>query len=329
MDGIVQVPIAKGKKELAWYVAASIENGGNNLTPTVNMRIDKDADFVALRRYLVQWPSYGTGADHAVGLDPTLKLPAQTAVLLRDGGTRRGLGLASAYARSVILDADPDRSQAMEKGMTSAMYLKAASNFFAEISNPGAAGTAWTGDLYLVLEGYNLYPNLPPEFGKTITQYSLGDFSLASSALIAEPASGGSTIDGQYIVMTNNGDGKVLVKGMSITCVDNGGLGVDVTDKILPCLGFNVTDTTSGGKAWVRSPGLASGQTISLPALLMTYGNRRLRFCRPRLIDETGSLKVQLVFPQIPAALAYLADAHTATWPVNITVNFYGDLLPK
>ena len=161
MRGIIKLPLATGKKELTWYIGRALVAGTGQLSPTVTLRVNRDADFVAKRLWLVQWPQISSDA---------LALPAQTSVRLRDGGTQRGLSLQAGFNRSMILDCDIDRANAAHIGLPSPFLIRKNNNLFCEVNNPGAGVTPWVGDLFLVAEGFKVYPGVAEDVPHTIEE---------------------------------------------------------------------------------------------------------------------------------------------------------------
>jgi hypothetical protein len=312
--GVVQVPVENGKKELGWYVGQTVVNGTVNPNPIVSLRVERDADFLIKKLFLVQWPSAPGGAQ-----DPNLRLPPQASVTLRDGGTRRPLSLLSGIAQAMVLDATP-RDTAMHLGLPCPFLVRAANNLYAEITNP--SGVAWTGDLYLVAEGFKVLPQLAEEIPAKIKSYAV-PYSLNVNALLSSPAAASGNITGQFMSLTNDGAGKFLVKGMVILIRDANNN--DKTSVILPALGLQIIDSTAGNKQWVNN-GIAQAGAIHCPASLLTYGGSWVPFCQPRYIDPMGTLKIQAVFSDIPAVVAAVNAA--ATWPLTMTISLYGSLLP-
>lgn len=312
--GVIQLPLESGKQELVWCVGSAIVNGQNVTNPVVSMQVDRDADFVAKRLWLVQWPSI---------VSASLPLPPRTSVVLRDGGTKRALSLVAGYSKALILDCDPAKAQAAYLGLPSPFLMRANSNLFAEIANPDAAATPWTGDLYLVAEGFKLYPNLPLDIPRTVESYAI-PYALDTNLIVQNPSTGAAYIAGQVATITNNGEGKFLAKGLTIQAIDNAGL--DKTSALLMALGVQLSDSTAGQKPWVRNPTAGQGLT-QVPVLVPTMHGAFLPFATPRLIDENGVVQIQLVWSSIAAALAYVNAA--ATWPVTFTFSLYGALLPR
>lgn len=311
--GVFKLPLEDGRKELAWYAGRQIVNGGNQVNPTVPLKVERDADFVAKRLFLVQWPLAGNN---------NLELPADATVTLRDGTTKRGLSLVPQSARN-INDANPARMVSAFLGLPAPYLIKANNFIYAEIAAPSAATTPWVGDLYLIAEGFKVYPHQAEEFPATITSYAI-PFTLNANQQISSPAAGSSLVAGQFITVTNNGEGKFLAKGMRVRIVD--ALGVDRTDVLLPFLAFAVTDSTSGTKRWNQDT--SQDATFPLiPAAIMTLGQTFLPFNTPRYIDPNGVIQVQVIWPAIPAAQAAVAAA--AAFPVIMSVEFAGGLLPR
>lgn len=312
--GVIQLPLERGKQELTWYVGSAVVNGQNVTNPVVPLQVDRDADFVAKRLWLIQWPST---------TDASLKLPPRSSAILRDGGTKRALSLVAGFNRALALDCDPAHATAAWLGLPSPFLIRNNSNLFAEVANPGAAATAWTGDLYIVAEGFKVYPNLPVDIPRTVESYAI-PYALDTNLITLDPSAAPANIAAQIATITNNGEGKFLAKGLTVQAIDNAG--ADKTDALLRCLGIQVTDTTAGMKQWVRNP--TAGQGIPhCPILIPTLHGAFLPFATPRLIDENGVVQIQLVFSNIAAALAYVSGA--AAWPVTFTFSLYGALLPR
>jgi len=315
--GIVKLPLEKGRKELAWYVGNAGVYGTNQVNPVVPLKVERDADFVVKRLFLVQWPSVPAVSD------VNLALPATANALIRDGGTKRGLQLVGSYARGLFFDANPAKMAAAYLGLSCPFLIRANNSLFVELSNPGAVGTPWAGDLYLVAEGFKIYPFQAEEFPSTITQYAV-PFELNGNLQMQDPNAGSQYVAGQYVVITNNGEGKMLVKGMKVVVID--AAGIDRTAAILPCLSFNIIDSTSGTKRWVQNTNQGVNHP-ACPASLMTMAQTFLPWNMPRYIDPNGTVQIQVVFPQQAALLAPLTGI--GTWPFNISISLFGALLPR
>ena len=188
------------------------------------------------------------------------------------------------------------------------------------MTNP--LGKTLAGDLYLVAEGYKVFPRLPEEVPAKVMSYA-APYSLNGNGIIADPNALASNQTSQILTIQNNGDGKFIAKGMIISLVDPTGAGV--TSAILPGLGFQVQDSTSGNKAWVFNGNPTSGP-IHCPASIMTYMNGYIPFNTPKYIDPSGTIKVQFVFPSDAASLLALSGA--AAWPIMASVTIFGALLP-
>jgi hypothetical protein len=313
--GVFKLPLEEGRKELAWYAGRQVVNGTNQLNPTVPLKVERDADFVAKRLFLVQWPP--------AAVNPlNLELPADSTVTLRDGTTKRGLSLVPQSAR-LLNDANPQKMVAAFLGLPAPYLIKANNFIYAEIATPSAGVTPWPGDLYLIAEGFKIYPHQAEEFPATITSYAI-PFTMNGNAQVSSPAVGSSSVAGQFITITNNGEGKFLAKGMRVRIIDAAGL--DRTDALMPYLAFAITDSTSGTKRWNQDT--SQDATFPLiPALVMTLGQTFLPFNMPRYIDPNGTIQVQVIWPSIVAAQVIVAAA--ATFPVIMSIEFQGGLLPR
>jgi hypothetical protein len=316
--GIIKLPLENGRKELAWYVGNANVQGASNVNFVVPLKVERDADFVCKRMWLVQWPASIAGTP-----DQDLALPAAATAILRDGGTSRGLALVPSSARMLFPDASKTRMVASWLGLPSPFLIRANNALFVEVNNPAAGATPWTGNIYLCAEGFKVYPYLPEEFPATIEQYAV-PFDLDANASILSPAAAAANVQGQSIILTNNGEGKMLVKGMRLRLIS--GAGVDVTDTLLPFLGFNIIDSTSGSKKWVQNTNQDSGLPF-IPASILTLNNTFLPWSSTRYIDPNGVIQLQVLFPQDAATIAYLAA--NFAWPVQFNVSFNGALLPR
>lgn len=316
--GIIQLPLESGKKELNWYVGKASVAATTETNPVVAMRINRDADFVARRLWLVQYPNTVLIGSPAAA---NYQLPLGTSVILRDGGTQRGLSLVGGFNRAMLNDCAPERALLADRGLPSPFLIRNNNNLFAEISNPAAAVTPWVGDLYLVAEGYKVYPGVAEDIPRTIEAYSI-PFNLNTNFVAADPAAAAANITQQVATITNNGEGKFLAKGLVIQAIDNAG--VDRTTDISAALAFNFADSTSGTKSWVQNQN-PTADIVGCPFNIMTINGSNLPFNTPRLLDENAVIKMQFVFSSL--ATAYLSAA--ATWPVTFSVSLYGSLLPR
>lgn len=325
MRGIIELPIEKGKKELSWIVGTAQvqgQSGASAVNPVINLTTPNDADFVARRLFLVRWPTFTQVGPPAFTVDPNLSLPDDTAVLIREGSTRRGLSLQAGFARAILPDATPAVMAAAQLGLPAPFLMRANTALLAEISRPSAAATAWQGDLLLVAEGYKVYPYLPEEIPAAIRQFAV-PFSLNANGIVSNPNAAPANIAGQVITISNDGGGKFLAKRMRVRIVDSAG--VDKTAALLPCLGFQITDTTSGSKNWITDQ--TQNILAKVPVSLLTMGGTDLFFNTPRYIDPAGSVSIKVIWSDIAAALTYVAGA--AAFPVTVSVSLDGALLPR
>jgi hypothetical protein len=316
MRGVIKLPLEQGRKELAWYAGRAVVNGTGQISPTIPLKVERDADFVAKRLFLVQWPSYG------VNVDPNLSMPDETSVTIRDGATKRALSVVPQSARN-IPDANPLKMDANFLGLAAPYLIRSNNSIFAEVTNPVAGASNWTGDIFLIAEGFKVYPNVPEEFPATITGYAI-PFSLNANSVVLSPAAGQAFIAGQFVVISNSGEGKFLAKGLRLRIIDSNG--TDRTNLVLPCLALAINDTTSGSKRWNQDTSQDATYPL-IPASIMTMGQTFLPFNTPRYIDPNGVVQVQIIFSDIAAAVA--AVNAVGVWPCTFYVELYGALLPR
>lgn len=317
MRGIILLPQDPGLKELTYYIGKAAVAGTNDEAPIVPLRVNRDADFVAKRMWLMQ---FGIGADTDAARAGTL--PPRSTVKLVDGTTQRSLSLLGGFNRAMLNDCAPSRATSAWLGLPSPYLIRNNNNVFAEVVNPGAAGTPWQGDLYFVLEGHKIYPNQPETIPRTIEAYSL-PYALNTNKSIAQPTLAAGNLNNQIATITNNGEGKFLAKGFDFQIIDANG--VDRTQALLPIIGFQVTDTTSGTKEWMQNQTANVGRTF-LPGAIFNMHSSTLPFSTPRFIDENGVIQVGVNFADNAASLVYAA---TFNWPMQISVVFHGSLLPR
>jgi len=317
MRGVIELPLESGLQLLCWNIGSAIVNGTNQVNATVALQNERDADFIMKRAWLLQYPLF-TGA----AADLNLALPPQTSVRFTDGGTKRSLSLLAGFAQAMIPDTNPNKAARAWLGLPCPFLMRANSTLYAEITNPGAAAVAWVGDILLVAEGYKLFPGREEVIPRSIKQYAI-PYGLNTNAIVANPAAAAGNISGQTVIITNNGEGRFIAKGFQVQMID--AAGVDRTNALLACVGFNIKDSTTGYQTWVRNPNQGAG-VVACPASVLNLHQSMLPFNTPRFIDPNGSLEIQVVFPNIAAALAYLNAA--ATWPVTFTININGALLP-
>ncbi len=319
MKGVISLPLLPGKRELSWYVGSAITAGLNTTNPVVPLKVERDADFVAKRVFLVQWPP------NPGGVDPDLALPATTLGQMKDGATSRGLSLSAISVRALFNDANRARMIAAQLGLPCPFLIRANNNVFVELANPSAATLPWTGNLFLVMEGFKVYPDVPEDFPSTIKSYAV-PFDLSVQQAINSPAAAVANITGQTITLTNNGEGKMLVKGMKVRVIDANG--VDQTDALLPWVGFNIIDSTSGNKYWAQNTqSVLPGGRPFVPAQVMTLAGTFMPWCSTRYIDPNGNVQIQVTFSDIAAAVA--AVGAIGTWPMTFHVTLFGALLPR
>lgn len=317
MRGIIELPIEKGKRELNWVVGtAQVDGtvGASATNPVVNMTTSRDADFVAKRKFFVRWPAIAPA-------DANLTVPADTSLVERESSSQRALGLVPGFAKTLFPDANPVQMLASQLGLPSPRLIKANTNYLIEVARPTAAGTAWSGDLFVVYEGFKVYPYLPEDIPAKIKAYSV-DFGMNANMSLQDPSTLASFIQGQRLTISNDGSGKFLAKRLKVRLVDANG--VDRTDALTPVLAFNIKDSTSGDKHWVgnNNPGVSA----FVPVALLTMGGSDLFFNTPRYIDPNGVVTVEIFFAGSAAALAY---AHgVGAWPMALSVSLDGSLLP-
>lgn len=311
--GIIRLPVEQGLQQLNWYVGRAEVDQNNDTNPVVQVRVNNDADFVAKRLWLFQWPNTVSAGT----------LPADTSVLFRDGGTNRGLALAAGFSRAIANDLSTVRATTAYLGLPSPFLIRRKNNLFVELTRPSAASTVWAGDIFCVLEGFKIYPGQAEMVAKTISQYAI-PYSLDSNIEVVQPTAAAANAQNQRTTITNNGEGQFLAKAFSFQAIDAGQN--DVTDALRPLLGFQFTDTTSGNREWINQQAASTKATLC-PAGVIDMAGTLLPFNTPRYIDSNGSIRVDLLFDNSTAS--FVAIAAAATWPVTFTFNFHGALIVR
>lgn len=324
--GIIKLPVEMGRKELVWLVGRALVQGSNVVNPIVQIRNNKDADYVVKRLWLVYGPPAaapgGTPGPEFPGY--TWALPADASVTLREGTTSRELSLAGGLAQSMVANFGAVRAPNVMLGLPAPYLMRANSVLTAEVACPSRAGTAWDKDLYLVAEGYKLYPNESEPIPASIQAYAL-PYRLNGTINLVEPnpANVGSLSE-QILTITNNGEGKFIAKGMSVMFQMPGS--VEGTMNYLSGVGINIDDSTSGSKPWVQDATPNAGIVrCPLPAIIGNYAE--LPWCAPRLLDENAVVRVRFVWEAYQVTGGYIGSL--GAFPMNCSVSLFGALLPR
>lgn len=62
------------------------------------------------------------------------------------------------------------------------------------------------------------------------------------------------------------------------------------------------------------------------PLPILRMGGTFLPFNHPRYIDPAGTVKIQVVWSDLAASIAYVAGA--AAFPITVSVSLFGAMLP-
>lgn len=145
--------VANGRRELGWevgYLPLATANG--SASPVIGITVNNDADFVAVRPYLIQAGVAGAG----------IPIPPSVTIQVRDSATGdtffRQPGAALGFFAQPYSPGSPQSSGRFvtnQEGYPAPHIMKRGSSVFFEISNP--TGYTFVGDLYVVYEGYRVY----------------------------------------------------------------------------------------------------------------------------------------------------------------------------
>jgi hypothetical protein len=318
--GIINLPLEKGRKELSWQVGRGIVQGTNLTNVVIGLRINKDADFVATRLWLVQSPC---DAPYSVVKQAGL-LPTDASVIYKYGGAgNQKLSLAAGSALAMnALSMDTREQVLMSKGLPAPFLLGANTVLYAEVTCPSRSVTPWAGDLYLVAEGYKLYPNEAEFMPKTVNAYAL-PYCLNGSLDLIQPAAGTpASFSEQQVTITNDGEGTFIAKGIRFGFNPCNGADPAALRDMLSQVGINILDSTSGSKEWVQDSTPNAG-VVRCPAGIITGNYGFIPWSMPRFLDENANLRVRFVFEP------WQTWPGSWTFPTNVTVSLYGALLPR
>lgn len=167
--GIVEVDIARGRRELGWEVGYSAQNGLTTASFTAAIVLNNDADFVAKRLWVAQ---FGTDAP----LDPRISVQirdgATAQVMQRVAGSPYALGCGIPVGPAASATGLPWGKFAMTPmGLPAPYVIRRGSSVFLDFAN--ASGLTIAGDIYVALEGYRVFPGEPEDVPAKIKGYAL------------------------------------------------------------------------------------------------------------------------------------------------------------
>lgn len=299
MRGVVQVDIAKGRRELGWEIGYGDLDGATDLNPVTTFTVNNDADFVATRLWAGLWSNTAvTGQSGA--------LPPQVKCQLRDARTGKtyflqparldGIaamsmgGLAAAAVVGVRPNAVLPPLVNTVYGLPAPIVIRKASSMFVEFTVP--AGFTWPGDLYMGLEGFRVYPGqadpIPATIAGAASTY-LWNGTITPGALGAGLQKIGT------ISMTGPGEGRYVLKGGSLTSTVAPSAQATYVPKFEDVALVNVRDSAQQAKQWVRVTNpipVIPGQVM--PASFLTAGGLGLPWAQPRYLDGKDTIFVDV-----------------------------------
>lgn len=305
MKGAVMLDIAKGSRLLGYEVGFVAVAGTAPTNPTLAVVLNNDADFVATRAMLVQFGAAGCEVVLPRSVTMNIRDSATGNVFFRQPGSGSGfLGVPYFPDASANGAGQDGRAYMNDKGLPAPYLMRRGSSAFVEIFNP--AGYIFTGDLYVMLEGFYVYPSVNGQetdpVPSQIKGYSI-PFSWNGSLVVAVNAVAGVKALGT-VEMLGPGVGSFLLKTFSISGTT--GLPSKVNSgqpTAGDVLGVSVYDTRWNSKRWqhvTAPPALGS----FVPASALTVGGVSAPFAHPRYVGGTDKIFVDVF-------------GDTTAWPGN------------
>lgn len=291
MKGAVILPIAKGRRELGWETGFAAVAGTTSPNPVASIVLNNDADFVACKMTVMQ---YGAAAGN-------IPLPNTVVMNVRDGATgnvlNRQPGVPASFC-SVPWPGDrvgnsvpsTGRWANYEKGLPSPFLIRRGSSVFFEFSNPAAYSFA--GDLYVVLEGFRVYPGEKDPIPDQVSGYAL-PYSWAGTLVVPGGLPAGLQSLGT-ITMPGPGPGRFMLKYGAITSTALPTAQSNVLPPTDNVLALQVRDTLAQGKFWARMTTPPSNLGQYMPAAAFTGGGSGAPWAHPRYMDGVSTIFVDV-----------------------------------
>jgi hypothetical protein len=290
MNALVQLDIAKGRKELGWEIAYVALDGTTTASPTLSCVINNDADFVARSMMIAMWGVNGA----------TILPPLGTTIQVRDSGTGnvmfRTPGNPMGFMGQPASGAQAfnGRFAANKMALPCPYLIRRGSSVFFEVQN--AAGNTWHGDMFVGLEGFRVYPGQDDPIPQKITGYAL-PFSW-NGPLVVPGSLGAGVQKLGTIDMQGPGVGHFFLKYAAVfaTAMPNEVTLNGLSFQPAPddCLALQLTDTQLN-KLWIHN---ATPTTVGngqyAPASFVTKGGTGFPWEQPRYLSGVDKMLVDV-----------------------------------
>jgi hypothetical protein len=296
-SGIVKTKIAEGRYELGWEVGALSAAAFNAAgTPIIGIQVNNDADFLVQKVHVYEFGAAGSKFILDPAYSMQIKDSASGNVFYRQPGSPYHLAQMPYIPRTAIAGNNFGRFGMNDKGMPAPYLLRRACSAFIEFSKLAGA-PAVVGDVYVVFEGFRIYPGEREPVPASIEGYNT-PFAWSAQVAIPNGLAAGLQALGN-VALPGPGLGKYILKDFTVaasgTPVAVGGY-LPTPDCVL---GFQVQDTRQQQKNWARNPNpLPAG--VLMPGLCLSGSGMGLPWVWPRYLD--GQDQILLTIFSDPAA---------------------------
>lgn len=285
----VKTQIAPGRKEVGWEVGwLPIAQANATPNPVIGITINNDADFLVTGAWLMQAGQAGA----------PITLPSQVVGQFRDSGTgnifSRQPGSPQGFVRMPYVPGSPaanGRFVSNKNGWRAPYVMRRASSVFFEMASQGYV---FLGDLYLVLEGFRVYPGQDEPVPEDITGYAE---PFCWNGTINVPGGLGAGVQKiGTIGMKGLDKNKYLLTRAAVvasgTVTAVGAALLQPEDVVL----LNVYDTYQQNKLWARltAPGNAVVPGQFMPAKVLTGGGTGEEWPWPRYVNGQDTIFVDI-----------------------------------
>jgi hypothetical protein len=304
MKGAVILDIAKGRRVLGYEVGFVAASGTAPANLTLAVVLNNDVDFVVTRMMLVQFGLAGCEVVLPKSVTANIRDSATGNVMFRQSGSFSSFGNVPAWPVPSANGAGMDgRYVRNSEGLPAPYLMRRGSSAFVEINNPAAY--TFTGDLYVMFEGFYVYPSadgkdndpVPAQIKGYCLPFSWNGTLVVGASAVSVIANLGT------IQMLGPGVGHFILKTASVSAfklpsaVNSGQPGAgDV-------LGINIYDTRESSKRWqhVTAPPPSGSY---MPASFLTVGGISAPWAHPRYMGGTDKVFVEVF-------------GDTTAWPAN------------
>lgn len=295
MKGAVILDVAKGRRLLGYEVGYVAVNGTSPTNPTLAVVLNNDADFVVTRMMLIQFGAAGCEVVLPRSITANIRDSATGNVMFRQAGNFGSFGNVPYFPVPSANGAGQDgRFMMNREGLPAPYLMRRGSSAFIEIFNP--VPYTFTGDLYVMFEGFYVYPSADGKDNDPIPSQIKGyciPFSWNGTKVIPVNATPGLASLGT-IEMLGPGVGHFILKTASISATAGLPKAVNTGQPTAgDVLGVSIYDTREQSKRWqhlTNAPALGS----YMPASFMTVGATSAPWAYPRYMGGTDKIFVDL-----------------------------------